>query len=204
MPIVRHGRARMRCLEPPVARPRGPRRPTTTATTAQAIPTTGVPTRRRSRRNAMPRRTTATAAILRSRTPIIRHPHARIPRHRPREPTPRRAVAIQLRRAPTPPRATAIAVAAAPVAALIMAVVEAGARTAQEAVVGRATAAVAVAEAHMGAEALPLTVATTKFFTQTPEPARIFLAGFCIYLLTSSTPAASLPSPASPAPSSAP
>jgi hypothetical protein len=177
-----------------VARPRGPRRPTTTATTAQAIPTTGVPTRRRSRRNAMPRRTTATAAILRSRTPIIRHPHARIPRHRPREPIPRQAAAIQLRRAPTPLRATAIAVAAAPVAALIMAAVEGEARTAQE----------AVAEAHMGAEALPLTAATTKSFTQTPEPAWIFLAGFCIYLLTSSTPAASLPSPASPAPSSAP
>jgi hypothetical protein len=68
---------------------------------------------------------------------------------------------------------------------------------------GARTVAVVVVEVPMVAEALPLTAATTKFFTQTPEPAWIFLAGFCIYLLTSSTPAASLPSPASPALSSA-
>src|SRR5216684_2921233 len=53
MPIVRHGHARMRRLEPPVARPRGHRRPTTTAT-AQPILTTGVLTRRNSRRNVKP------------------------------------------------------------------------------------------------------------------------------------------------------
>src|SRR5260370_14802872 len=127
MPIVRHGHARMRRLEPSAARPRGPRRPTTTATIAQVIPTTVVLTRRNSRRNVTPRPTTATAA-LRSHALTIRHPRVPIRRHRRRERIPHRAAAIQLRRVPTPHRATAIAVAAELVA--VEAEVAAEARTA--------------------------------------------------------------------------
>src|SRR5216683_1558662 len=137
MPIVRHGHARMRRLEPPAARPRGLRRPTTA--TAKPIPTMGVLTRRHSRRNVIPRRTMATAA-LRRRAPTIRRPHARIQRHRRRELIPPRAAAIRLRRAPTPHRARAIAVAV-----VAEAVVAAEARTA--AAVAAAVVAAAVTAA---------------------------------------------------------
>src|SRR6266436_2945730 len=153
MPIVRHGHARMRRLEPPVARPRGHRHPTTTAT-AQAIPTTVVLTRRNSRRNVTPRPTTATAA-LRSHALTIRHPRVLIRRHRRRERIPRRAAAIQLRRVPTPHRATAIAAA--------VVVVAAEART-----------AAAGAEAHTVAEG-PVLTATANLFAN--STARLDLPG---------------------------
>src|SRR6266446_8474200 len=162
MPIVRHGHARMRRLEPPVARPRGHRRPTTTAT-AQPILTTGVLTRRNSRRNVTPRPTTATAA-LRSRALTIRHPRVLIRRHRRRERIPRRAAAIQLRRVPTPHRATAIAAA--------VVVVAAEARTAAA---GAAAVTAAVeAEAHTVAEG-PVLTATANLFAN--STARLDLPG---------------------------
>src|SRR6266851_2312530 len=162
MPIVRHGHARMRRLEPPVARPRGHRRPTTTAT-AQPILTTGVLTRRNSRRNVTPRPTTATAA-LRSRALTIRHPRVLIRRHRRRERIPRRAAAIQLRRVPTPHRATAIAAE--------VVVVAAEARTAAA---GAAAVTAAVeAEAHTVAEGPVLTATANRFANST---ARLDLPG---------------------------
>src|SRR5216684_1539337 len=165
MPIVRHGHARMRRLEPPVARPRGHRRPTTTAT-AQPILTTGVLTRRNSRRNVTPRPTTATAA-LRSHALTIRHPRVLIRRHRRRERIPRRAAAIQLRRVPTPHRATAIAVAAAEVVA-VEAEVVAEARTAAA---GAAAVTAAVeAEAHTVAEGPVLTATANLFANSTARP----------------------------------
>src|SRR6266849_3913233 len=158
MPIVRHGHARMRRLEPPVARPRGHRRPTTTAT-AQPILTTGVLTRRNSRRNVTPRPTTATAA-LRSRALTIRHPRVLIRRHRRRERIPRRAAAIQLRRVPTPHRATAIAAE--------VVVVAAEARTAAA---GAAAVTAAVeAEAHTVAEGPVLTATANLFANSTARP----------------------------------
>src|SRR5713226_437522 len=157
MPIVRHGHARMRRLEPSAARPRGPRRPTTTATTAQAIPTTVVLTRRNSRRNVTPRPTTATAA-LRSHALTIRHPRVLIRRHRRRERIPRRAAAIQLRRVPTPHRATAIAAE----------VVAAEARTVAA---GAAAVTAAVeAEAHTVAEGPVLTATANLFANSTARP----------------------------------
>src|SRR6266481_857281 len=162
MPIVRDGHARMRRLEPPVARPRGHRRPTTTAT-AQPILTTGVLTRRNSRRNVTPRPTTATAA-LRSRALTIRHPRVLIRRHRRRERIPRRAAAIQLRRVPTPHRATAIAAE--------VVVVAAEARTAAA---GAAAVTAAVeAEAHTVAEG-PVLTATANLFAN--STARLDLPG---------------------------
>src|SRR6266478_3826589 len=163
MPIVRHGHARMRRLEPSAARPRGPRRP---ATTAQVIPTTVVLTRRNSRRNVTPRPTTATAA-LRSRALTIRHPRVPIRRHRRRERIPRRAAAIQLRRVPTPHRATAIAVAASEVVA-VEAEVVAEARTAAA---GAAAVTAAVeAEAHTVAEGPVLTATANLFANSTARP----------------------------------
>src|SRR6266849_5002411 len=163
MPIVRHGHARMRRLEPSAARPRGPRRPTTTATTAQAIPTTVVLTRRNSRRNVTPRPTTATAA-LRSHALTIRHPRVLIRRHRRRERIPRRAAALQLRRVPPPHRATAIA---AEVVA-VEAVVAAEARTAAA---GAAAVTAAVeAEAHTVAEGPVLTATANLSANSTARP----------------------------------
>src|SRR6266478_1455135 len=159
MPIVRHGHARMRRLEPSAARPRGPRRPTTTAATAQVIPTTVVLTRRNSRRNVTPRPTTATAA-LRSRALTIRHPRVPIRRHRRRERIPRRAAAIQLRRVPTPHRATAIA------AEVVVVAVEARTAAAGAAAV---TAAVE-AEAHTVAEGPVLTATANLFANSTARP----------------------------------
>src|SRR5229473_340352 len=159
MPIVRHGHARMRRLEPPAARPRGLRRPTTA--TAKPIPTMGVLTRRHSRRNVIPRRTMATAA-LRRRAPTIRRPHARIQRHRRRELIPPRAAAIRLRRAPTPHRARAIAVA-----------VVAEARTAAAvaaAVVAAAVTAAVAAEALTVAEGPVLTATANLFANSTARP----------------------------------
>src|SRR5229473_3067207 len=167
MPIVRHGHARMRRLEPSAARPRGHRRPTTTAT-AQPILTTGVLTRRNSRRNVTPRPTTATAA-LRSRALTIRHPRVLIRRHRRRERIPRRAAAIQLRRVPTPHRATAIAVAAAEVVAV------------EAEVVAEARTAAVEAEAHTVAEG-PVLTATANLFAN--STARIFQAGFLFFAVT--------------------
>src|SRR6266851_1187159 len=164
MPIVRHGHARMRRLEPPVARPRGHRRPTTTAT-AQPIPTTVVLTRRNSRRNVTPRPTTATAA-LRSHALTIRHPRVLIRHHRRRERIPRRAAAIQLRRVPTPHRATAIAAEVVVVA--VEAVVAAEARTAAA---GAAAVTAAVeAEAHTVAEGPVLTATANLFANSTARP----------------------------------
>jgi hypothetical protein len=157
----------MRRLEPSAARPRGPRRPTTTATTAQAIPTTVVLTRRNSRRNVTPRPTTATAA-LRSRALTIRHPRVPIRRHRRRERIPRRAAAIQLRRVPTPHRATAIAVAAEVVVAAVEAEVVAEARTA--AAVAAAVTAAVEAEAHTVAEGPVLTATANLFANSTARP----------------------------------
>lgn len=139
MPIVRRGHARMRRLELSAAKPRGPQRPTTAI--VQVLPTTGVPTRRRSRR-----------------APTIRRPLARI---RPREPIPRRAAAILLRRVPIPRRATAIAVAVEPVVA-------AEARTA--AAGAAAVTAAVVAEAHTAAEVPVLTATANLFANSTARP----------------------------------
>src|SRR5216684_2736315 len=167
MPIVRHGHARMRRLEPSAARPRGPRRPTTTATTAQAIPTTVVLTRRNSRRNVTPRPTTATAA-LRSHALTIRHPRVLIRRHRRRERIPRRAAAIQLRRVPTPHRATAIAAEVVAVEAEVVA-------EARTVAAGAAAVTAAVeAEAHTVAEG-PVLTATANLFAN--STARLDLPG---------------------------
>src|SRR6266478_6656109 len=149
MPIVRHGHARMRRLEPSAARPRGPRRP---ATTAQVIPTTVVLTRRNSRRNVTPRPTTATAA-LRSRALTIRHPRVPIRRHRRRERIPHRAAAI--------------AVAAAEVVA-VEAEVVAEARTA--AAVAAAVTAAVEAEAHTVVEGPVLTATANLFANSTARP----------------------------------
>src|SRR6266852_5010976 len=158
MPIVHRGHAGIHSLEPSVARPRGHRRPTTTAT-AQPIPTTVVLTRRNSRRNVTPRPTTATAA-LRSRALTIRHPRVLIRRHRRRERIPRRAAAIQLRRVPTPHRATAIAAE--------VVVVAAEARTAAA---GAAAVTAAVeAEAHTVAEGPVLTATANLFANSTARP----------------------------------
>src|SRR5216684_3909820 len=147
MPIVRHGHARMRRLEPSAARPRGPRRPTTTAT-AQPIPTTVVLTRRNSRRNVTPRPTTATAA-LRSHALTIRHPR----------------VLIRLHRVPPPHRATAIAVAAA-----VEAEVVAEARTAAAGAAAAAVTAAVEAEAHTVAEGPVLTATANLSANSTARP----------------------------------
>src|SRR5216684_3127482 len=130
MPIVRHGHARMRRLEPSAARPRGPRRPTTTATTAQAIPTTVVLTRRNSRRNVTPRPTTATAA-LRSHALTIRHPRVL---------TPHRATAIAAEVVAVEAEVVAEARTVAAGAAAVTAAVEAEAHTVAEGPVLTATA----------------------------------------------------------------
>jgi hypothetical protein len=161
-------------------------------------------------------------AAIRSNALTIRRPRARTMhlrvRPRRRELIPLRAAAIRLRLAPTRRRVAAEAAIAAAAVEVAIAVVGAAVVAAIVAVGALTVAAVVVAvvESHteavevvgavlpMVAEVLFPTAADTKKSVFYSWPARIFLAGFCIYLLTSSTPAASLPSPASPAPSSAP
>jgi hypothetical protein len=164
-----------------MARPRGPLRQTTTATT-QALPMGDVRTSHRSAL-AETRRITATAAIrsrvltsrrsgpiatrhptiitaaIRSSALTIRHPHARTRR---RELIPLRAAAIPLRLAPI--RHPAAAIAAVVVVEVAAAAEVAEAHTVAEvAEVAEAHTAVEVVEVHTAVEAPALTAITNLF-----------------------------------------
>src|SRR6266700_1662697 len=102
MRTVRHGHAPARRLLSPMARRRGLRRPTTTAT-ARALLIAVAPTSRRNGTTITTPLHTGTAAI-RSRALTIPRLHARTQR---REPILPRAATIRLRHAPTPPLAAA-------------------------------------------------------------------------------------------------
>jgi len=203
MQIARHGLAK---AELPIVRHRvRPRRTTATIGRLIPIPTTAALTSRLSARSAMRPRTTIIVDLL-SRALTVRHLHARTRR---REPIPRQAAAIRLRRAPTQHLATlhlaAVIAVAAAIAAAVRAVVEIAAEEVEAALTveveaGARTVAVEAEAAHtLAAEAAGSLTAKTQLSTFCPPG--IFGRAFAF---TFSPPASSLPSPASPAPSFAP